>query len=223
MQTNCDIFECKEEINSLNYCSDGFIVDLSAFNGENVFCYIKVAGKEFCQSIRVENNIAKVSWKPSEYLPKGIYSVEITFKDSDREKIQVVASDCQLYCGFDVTILSTCETGYKYLNEKCGVNLPEDTLPTNITCTWSLIEKNCNWVLKQNAMIIVIYNGKQIRLNNSPKDGAFVNDLFLDELDIIEDNAFSVSLDGANIDITYVGLADVDILIGCNKIEKICQ
>ena len=72
-------------------------------------------------------------------------------------------------------------------------------------------------------MIIVIYNGKQIRLNNSPKDGAFVNDLFLDELDIIEDNAFSVSLDGANIDITYVGLADVDILIGCNKIEKICQ
>lgn len=71
-------------------------------------------------------------------------------------------------------------------------------------------------------MITVIYNGKQIKLNSSPKDGAFVNDDFLDELDALEDNAFTVSLDGDEILITYIGLANVDIIVGCNKATKTC-
>ena len=222
MQTNCDIFECKEEINSLNYCSDGFIVDLSPFNDEEVYCYIKVGGREYCQSVIVKDNLATINWKPSEYLPKGNYHVEITFKDSAKDKFEVVASDCQLYCGFDVWITNKCEVGYKYLNEKCGVILPiiDPILPP--VCNWVLGIKNCTWILKSNSMITVIYNGKQIRLNSNPKDGAFVNDDFLDELDAIEDNAFLVSLALEDVNIEYTGFADVEILVGCNKITKTC-
>jgi len=223
MQTNCDIFECQEELNSLNYCSDGFIVDLSAFNNEEVFCYIKVAGRQYCQSVIVKDNLATINWKPSEYLPKGIYYVEITFKDSNKEKFEVMASDCQLYCGFNIWIYQNCESGYKYLNEKCGVNLPIKTITEPLVCNWVLTIKTCTWVLTSNSMITVIYNGKQIKLNSNPKDGAFVNDNFLDELDSIEDNAFMVSLDSNNVNVTYTGLSDVEILIGCNKVTKTCE
>jgi len=223
MQTNCDIFQCQEEINSLNYCSDGFIVDLSAFNDEQVYCYIKVAGREYCQSVTVKDNLATINWKPSEYLPKGTYQVEVTFKDSNKEKFEVVASDCQLYCGFDVWITNTCEAGYKYLNEKCGVALPiiDPIIPP--ICNWVLPIKNCMWILTSNSMITVIYNGKQIKLNSNPKDGAFVNDDFLDELDMIEVNAFLVSLEGEDVSIEYTGFSDVEIIVGCNKITKTCE
>jgi len=223
MQTNCDIFKCKEDINSLNYCSDGFIVDLSPFNNEEVFCYIKVAGREYYQSVTVTNNLATINWKPSEHLPKGTYQVEITFKDSDKEKIQVTANDCQLYCGFDVWVTMTCESGHKYLNEKCGVNLPTTDATIPLVCNWVLSIKTCTWVLTSNSMITVIYNGKQIKLNSNPKDGAFVNDDFLDELDAIEDNAFLVSLEDGDINIEYTGLSDVEILVGCNKVTKTCE
>jgi hypothetical protein len=223
MQTNCDIFQCQEEINSLNYCSDGFIVDLSPFNNEEVFCYIKVAGREYCQSVMVIDNLVTINWKPSEYLPKGVYHAEITFKDSEKEKIQVVASDCQFYCGFDVWIMVTCEIGYKYLNEKCGVNLPIIDPIAPPICNWTLRIKTCTWVLKNNSMINIIYNGKQIKLNSNPKDGAFVNDAFLDELDAIEDNAFLVSLEDNDVSIEYTGFAEVEVLVGCNKVTKTCE
>jgi len=176
--------------------------------------------REYCQSVTVADNLATINWKPSEYLPKGTYHAEITFKDSDKEKFEVVANDCQLYCGFDVLITTTCESGYKYLNEKCGVNLPTIDAPTPLVCSWVLTIKTCTWSLTQNSMITVIYNGKQIRLNSNPKDGSFVNDDFLDELDAIEDNAFTVSLEGNDIDIVYTGLSDVEILVGCNKVLK---
>lgn len=223
MQTNCDIFECKKEINSLNYCSDGFIVDLSAFNNEEVFCYIKIANREYCQSVFVVENLAKINWKPSEYLPKGTYEVEITFRDSEKNKIQIVASDCQLYCGFNLLITTNCEVGYKYLNEKCGVELPIEIVTPPLICNWVLTIKTCTWLLTSNSMIIIIYNGKQIEINSNPKDGAFINDNFLDELDNIEDNAFTVSLVGNYISIEYTGLSDVEILVGCNKVAKICE
>ena len=223
MQTDCDIFTCKDEVLALNYCSDGFIVDLTAFNNEQVYCYIKVNGNEYCVSTNVMNNLAKVEWKPSEYLLRGTYQAEITFKDSDKESFGVIGGDCQTYCGFDLWIYPTCEKGYKYLNQKCGVSLPTTEPPTNIVCQWVIPIKTCTWTLKYNSMINIIYNGKQIKLNNDPKDGAFIDDDFLDELDAIEENAFAVTLVGSEIHISYTGLSDVEILVGCNKIAKTCE
>ena len=50
-----------------------------------------------------------------------------------------------------------------------------------------------------------------------------MNDDFLDELDAIEQDAFSVSLNGQDVLITYIGLAETEILVGCNKILKTCN
>lgn len=223
MQYNCDIFTCQEDKLTLNLCSDGFIVDLTEQNEEYVDCYIKVAGRTYTQKVLVSNNLAEVSWKPSEYLPRGEYWAEITFKDASKNPIEIVSgTDCDTYCGISVLITTTCEDGYKYLNEKCGSAIPTPPTENPTTCSWTIEINDCTWVVKNNAMVTIIYNEKHIEIDEAPLKSGMVNDDFLDQLDLIENDAFSVTVVDGDAEINYTGFANVDILQGCNLLTKTC-
>ena len=220
MQTECDVFSCKSEVLSLNYCSDGFIVDLADYNEEYVYVYIDVNGFKHCKSVLVENSVAKVDWKPSEYLLRDEYYAEITFKNSAKESIEIIGEDCNSYCGLGVWILPTCEEGYKYLNEKCGVALITPQPEENPTCSWTTIYFNCNWTSKMADRIV--FNGKLIKLTNQQKLNGVLNPAYVDELNLIDPDMFSAILVGDNVVTTYIGSADVEIYNGCEKLEKTC-
>ena len=223
MQTNCDIYFCDTEELTANWCSDGLIVDLSDYNEEYVYAEVLVKGHgRYKYTVLVQDNLAMINWKPSEYLQKGTYQAQITFKDSNKQPIQIKSNDCQEYCGLNFWITPNCEYGYKYLNEACGVPLPQNPVIPNLNCTWTLEYKNCSWILNNSTMIEMFYDGKKIIFNNPAKKDGVINAAFLAELDSVEEDAFVASLVAGKPVITYTGTNDVRIFVGGVELEKTC-
>jgi len=223
MQTNCDIFSCDSEELNANWCSDGLIVDLSDYNEEYVYAEIIVKGYgRYKYTVLVKDNLAIIDWKPTEYLMKGTYQTQITFKDSNKNPISIVSNDCQTYCGINFWVLPNCDYGYKYLNSGCGVALPQPPVIPDLECSWVIDYKECSWTLNYNSMIELFYDGKKIIFDNPAKKDGIINPAFLAEIDAVEEDAFIVSLIGGDVEITYIGANDVRIFVGSVEVERTC-
>lgn len=156
-----------------------------------------------------------------DYITVG--SVEIQIKEPNGLAIPIPYGDsCIPFCGIELEVRG----GYSdnFPNKKCA---------TNSTCTWSFPISNCSFSIKINTctwavsnMNKVIYNGQEFLINSTPTilvaNVVTANPAYIAELNAIEATAFTTSIIGNSLVVSYNGTAIVDFLDNCKEITKVC-
>lgn len=156
-----------------------------------------------------------------DYITKG--SIEIQVKEPNGTAIQIPYGDsCIPFCGIEIEVKNTYSDNFP--NKKCALDS---------TCTWEFPISNCSFSIQINTctwavtkMNKVIYNGQEFLINSTPTivvgNVVTANPDYIAELNAIEATAFTTSIIGNSLVVSYNGTSMVDFLDNCKEITKIC-
>lgn len=217
--------ECSDKQLFLSKCSKG----IKIFLEHDDYVFLNISCKSKCITIRgvQECSYFIFNFIPAEYFYDNEKELELTLTTGNGTPILFQFSDvCQLTCGVKVNITDSCHQEYLYLNEECQIE--------PISRTWIITYKNCIWnipiITKEfnfKKMNRIVLGGREFILKENPllylSGGVSINPEFAAELDLIDKDAFQLELVDDAIQMTYVGLKDIQVFDNYSVLYCTCN